>query len=294
MTWFPFALAAPALWGASNMVDARLLKREVPDALALVIITGLFGGIPAIVVAAMGAFDAVSGGAVVLAIAAGVVGLLVYFPYLRALEVASPASVILMWNLAPVFIVGIAWFALGERLLPSEYVAVVLLVASTLTAARHRGSETAWSRGLPWMVLASLLIAVEAVLQKALFEHAAFAPGLAWMSAATCGTAIVLIPLRASTRRALRGALDWRTVAVLTANEGLDVGAGAALSRATSLGPVTLVHAVGGLQPLFILVFAAITAQRSERPTARGELARHAVAIALAVAGLGLIRSLEQ
>jgi len=297
--WFPFAMVAPVLWAASNLIDEDLVRHDVRDPIVLTAITGLFSGITVTVLALLGAFVWPGWSTLALAVATGMLGLLVYIPYLHALMIAPSASVILMWNLTPVIIVGAAWATLGERLLTREYLAITLLVSSSLIAAYRRGSDGHhWSRAAPWMVLASCMYAGEAVFGKAVYERVPFAVGLAWISATSFLIAVAFLVVRARSLHVFARVFRGRTGFIVVANEGLDLVSVVARDRAVSIGPVSLVNAIGGLQPIFVVAFAALAAvlhldRHRIRRITRAQLPRILLATAAAVLGLSLIRVVE-
>lgn len=285
--WALPALLAPLLWAASNLIDERLVNETPLDAWALVLITGLFASIPTLTFL-VGWWSWPGAPTAGLAFLTGAVGVLVYFPYLRALSHEAASSVLLMWNLTPVLILVLARVGVAERLLPAQYVAIMLLVTSSLVAAYRRDTDARWSGALPWMAVASVLLASASVLEKAVFQRMDFAHGLPWISVGALMTTVAVGFTARRSRRLLQNALHGRLGAVLIANEGLDLGAAWSLGLATSLGPVSLVHAVGGVQPLFVLLLDRLTRQRG---VARGEGLRTALAAGLAVAGLALLNT---
>src|SRR5450631_2136463 len=135
MFWLVPALIAPLLWGASNLVDEHLVNRAERDPFTLSIVAGVFGSLPAIFVFMTGRWVWCGWETAGVALAGGALGIVVYVPYFLALRIASPSVVVLMWNLSPVVIVGIAHFTVGERLGTFEYLAVGLLVASSALAS---------------------------------------------------------------------------------------------------------------------------------------------------------------
>jgi drug/metabolite transporter (DMT)-like permease len=278
LLWLLFALAAPALWAVSNLIDQRLLKEEFADPLGLLVLTGLFSLVPLFVVASLGGLAWPGTASAAMALVAGSLGLLVYFPYFLALRDAPTTEVVMLWNFAPVFIVVAAWCFLGERLGPTEYVAIALLVLSTSIATGT--SRLRWRRTVPLMMMASVLLAMESVLAKAVFERVSFQNGLAWISLGAVLTALVLLLLA----RPHRWPRDRGVLWLVSANQLLDVGAAAALSFAISKGPVSVVKAVGGLQPVFVLLIGA-------RLGGRAAYVRAFVAALLAILGLALVRS---
>lgn len=287
--WIIPAIAAPLLWGASNVVDEHLVNQGQLSTGALVLITGAFASLPALFFAASGSWAWPGFLVAGIAVLAGILGLLVYAPYFEALKVGSPASVILMWNLSPALVAVLAHFAIGETLVAPQYIGMLLLVASSSLAALRLG-RTARVRGaFGWMALASVLLAVASVIEKAVFQRVSFEIGFAWISFGSLLTTIVLAIALPVARRQLASALRTRQAAMLLANEGLDLGAATCLGYATSMGPVSLVHAVGGIQPLFVLLFTMLRRRSSENHT--HDWMGTAAAVVLAFAGLWLVRA---
>ena len=262
LDWLPFALAAPALWAASNLIDASLLEENTLTPLALLVLTGAFMGLPALVVALSSGLAWPGWSVVLLAAGAGAFGILAYLPYFYALQRATPAAVLLMWNLTPVFVVLGAGLFLGEALLPRQYLALPLLLVSSAVGAYLLHGRPRLSPALPWMVVASLLLATASVLEKATFEIAEFSVGLAWISLCSFSVAVFTAGLSGDVRNTLKRRLDRGIAGAVVTNHLLDVGAFCALSAATSLGPVSLVHATGGLQPIFVLLLQARSGPR--------------------------------
>ncbi len=289
MFWLIPALIAPLLWGASNLVDEHLVNSEERDPLTLSIVAGLFGSLPAIFVIVTGRWVWCGSETAIIALAGGALGIVVYLPYYKALRIASPSVVILMWNLSPVAIVATAHFTVKEHLHTPEYLAVSLLVASSALASISPDRGRSVARAIPWMILASLILAFSSVAEKATYDRLNFWAGFGWLSlGAACATS-VLVFLSRRARSELASSFRDGTARLYLGNEILDLGAVCALNFATSIAPVSLVHAVGGMQPVFIL-FVERFLPRREGSTRR-EWLRTAVAAGLAVIGLGLLRS---
>jgi len=286
--WVVPALAAPVLWALSNLIDEHLIKNSVRDPMSLTLVTGLFASVPAVAVAVSGHWIWPGLETASLALLCGSLGLLVYYPYLTSLETESPSAVILMWNLTPVAIVGLARLFLHEHLASSEYFALALLVTSSIVAAVHLSPVGWMSRAFPWMVLASVLLAASSIIEKSIYDRLPFSAGIGWISLGAMLTTGAFWVVCVNSRRTLIRSLRSPLATLLVVNELLDLGAACALSLATSLGSVSLVHAVGGIQPIFVLLFGAV-ASRNLRRT-RGEWVRTFIAAGLAITGLRLIQ----
>jgi drug/metabolite transporter (DMT)-like permease len=287
--WIVPALLAPLLWGASNVVDEHLVNKATQNPVALLLNAGIFASLPAIFVFTTGRWVSCDWPTISLSLTGGMLGVLVYYPYFKALTLAPASAVILMWNLSPVLIAGIAHVAVHERLSIVEYVSLVLLVASSAMATVGAPGGRSARGALPWMLIASVILAVSSVLEKATYDRLSFWPGFGWLSlGAGLATTVVAI-LSPQARSHLHTTYRSKLAVLLIGNEVLDLGAVGALNLATSLAPVSLVHAVGGMQPVFILLVEWFLPRR--RGAGRAEWVRTVVATALAIIGLGLLRS---
>ena len=287
--WLAPAIAAPLLWGASNVIDDHLVNQGLRSTFALVLITGAFASLPALFFAATGRWVWPGLPVAGTAILAGVLGLLVYAPYFEALKVGSPASIILMWNLSPALVAVLAHLTIGETLRAPQYLGMLLLVASSSFAAVRLGRTQRVRGAFGWMTLASVLLALSSVMEKGVFQRVPFEVGFAWISLGSLLTTLVLAFALPDARRQLAKALRTQQAAILLLNEGLDLGASTSLEYATSVGPVSLVHAVGGIQPLFVLLFATLSIRHTEN--LKRDWLSTAVAVGLAFVGLGLVQS---
>jgi drug/metabolite transporter (DMT)-like permease len=293
MYWVWLALAAPTLWAASNLIDSSLLRETARSPAVLLAVTGAFAALPAIVMAVLGKFEWPNATVLLLAAITGVIGLLVYYPYYRALKLVSPAQAIIMWNLSPALVAIGALVLLHELLSMAQAVGVSLLIASSIATVPVAGVGGALRPAFGWMSIASLLLATQGLLEKALFEKTDLATGVAWMSLAAGLTAFALLASRRDTRRELWAAIAGRDGPRLLGNQLLDLGAALSLSVATSLGPVSIVHAIGGLQPVLVLLVgtAAAWSLRKSVSGNRPRWGRTVMASGLAMLGLALLYS---
>lgn len=262
MLWLPFALAAPALWALSNLVDGQLVREHCLDALTLAGLAAVFSGLPALFLLATANVPSLpDAGTITLAIAAAVAGLLVYLPYYAALNHSSTTAVVVLWNLSPAFVaVGAAAFFREDLSLP-EYGAIASLIASSVLATSSGARKPAGTRALLFMTIASILLAVETLALEAVYSNTSFEQGLFLVSSASLALGVTLILAHRPARRTLASAAPRKWL-ILTANQGLDAAAVVSLGRAVSLGSASMVKAVGGLQPLFVLAFAVLLRRR--------------------------------
>ncbi len=286
MLWLIFTILAAVLWSLTNLLDSDLLERRRQNPNVLTFVTGIFGSLPVLLIPLLG-IPTPSQDVVLAAILGGMIGLFVYWPYYQALERTHTANVILLWNLAPVFVVFSAWLFIGEELAAKQYVALVLLVASSfLTSYQPSASHRIPIKAAAWMFLASLTTAVEYTLLGYVFARVPILVGMTWVSmgvlTATVGIPVCVPSVRSQVMKAVASTKLRERFAI---NELLDLAANLLRQAAIRLGPVGLVSAVGGLQPLFVFLFSPFF-KTKQSPPPRLILV---VATILGIVGLGLL-----
>ncbi|MBI2410945.1 MAG: DMT family transporter [Candidatus Kerfeldbacteria bacterium] len=265
MIWLFFALLAPALWAVTNIIDDRLVNKQHSTPLTLMIITGLFGGIPCMAILLFGHAQWPGWLTLALGLASGIIGLLVYLPYFYALKFSGPASDVLMWNLTPVLVTAFALIFLGDRLSIGQYMAVVLLIISSIVAGYTKGAHRGLSKAWHLMVLAATMSAVEILLQKMVFERTGFQTGLAICSFGLLLTALCFVVFSTHGRRAFQAHMSGSVWKLMTLNELLDVGAQVSRSFAISIGPLILVKTAEGTQSIFIILLELLLFKKTEK-----------------------------
>ncbi len=286
MTWLFAALAAPAIWAFTNVLDQDLVNRRAKDPLFLVGITGLFLGIPSVIATLTGRFVMIETHGLVLAAAVAMLGLSAYALYYFALRDDDVADVIIFWNLTPVFVAILAFFIAYERLSAAQTIAIGLIVLSSFVAESAPNRKGSSRRAYVMMFAASIAVAVEVTLGKVLYDRVDFIAGFAWVSLFTLLCATVLL---CSRWHAGRKKNSWKDIGTYIVSELCDTGAGSLKAFAVSLGPVSVVQALEGIQSLFVMGFESVglVGRRTRRTFAQS--VRLVTASVLAVLGLLLI-----
>jgi len=293
MLWLLFALLAPLLWAATNLIDDDLVLHRLKKPVIILGITGLFACLPALVIILTGHFMMPSWSIILFGLVTGIVSLIAYYPYYRALETANPESVILFWNLAPVLVVLFAFLFLGEQLSLIKYVAIGLLILSAIIV---EGSHTDFKprgnmRALWWMVLGSVVTAIQYTMEKELFTRTTSANGIALICIGSFVSALIILAPKHRRQALVRAFQKNRMILVI--NHVLDMSAVVCSSLAISLGSVSIVSAIGGIQALFVLGLAWIATRiftKKQIQIAKAPpFARMAVAVTLSVIGLWVI-----
>ncbi len=216
--------------------------------------------------------------------------LLLLFTAIQKAEVSRVTSFIGAWS--PVFVLLISFLWFGEKLVWYEIMAFVLLVAGGfLMATGKRGLKL---DTITLSLVAALGFAIFYTLSKATFTELGFISGLIWIRATSFIFCLFLF-LIPSTWESLKNNRQVKARVKVAFFTGQVAAALSALliNYAISLGSVTLINAMQGLQYIFLLgLVAALSISRPE--LLQEELSGHVlyrkiVAIVLIGGGLVLI-----
>ncbi len=136
--WLFLAFSAPVLWAVSTHIDKYLVERFFKNSSVgvLLIFTALTGIVPLPFIALLqpGVF-AIAHVAMAVIAFAGVLYMSAMYFYLGALQHEEASVVSPLFQAAPLFAYGLAYFLLGERLTPIQLLGGGLIVASALTVS---------------------------------------------------------------------------------------------------------------------------------------------------------------
>ncbi len=221
-------------------------------------------------------------------------GLMVMFWALTREEVSRVAPV---WHTSPVVVAIMAVFVLGESLTAIHWIAIALVVSGA-AAVSVRVRDFGNSFGLRPIFLAILASAIIIGMGQLLLKEASEDQSV-WSLMAFRGIGLASVMsfpfLRVDTFRDLYGFMrSPRRAAAICLNDGLGPFVGNLLMLlAISNGPISLVSAVVGSRPVFVLAGAIGLSKFSkellDEDTGRSDLAIKAFATASVVAGVVLI-----
>src|SRR3990167_4030040 len=233
------AFASPILHGASNTIDSYLYNgifhRLTPLIFFSTALNLLF--LPLVFIFGWPAF--VSANIAIILFGIALIEVLYQYPYFWSLRRTDTSVVAALFSLGKVSVPLFAFFIVGERLAPLQYVGFFVLSAS-------------------------LLLSLESVLYKYVFEQ-----GVSWSSAMVWTMALeffiagvmVLTPKNLAEIVALRPKIK-QVGLPLTIMQFLSWSGSAGSAYALSLIPVSVVKGIGSTQALFVLVYALFFAKR--------------------------------
>jgi drug/metabolite transporter (DMT)-like permease len=297
--WFWLALGAQVLFGTSAHVDKHLVSKRLHGAnpAALLIFSALFGFVVLPVALALdpGAVRMPFSQAA-LVVTGGLLNITAVGLYLYAIARDEASVVAPLFQLIPVFTYGLAWAVLGETLSWRQAAGGGLVVLGAAFASVDLEARRFKALVFALMTVASLLLAVNAVVfKKVAMEESFWAPTF-WSYASLALAGVLLFSFVPPYRRRFLETLRTNRLAVVSinaANETLAVVGYLMVSYASLLAPVALVAVVGGFQPLIVfalgwfltVAFPGFGEERLERRKVHQKL----VAIGVVLGGTALL-----
>ncbi len=258
MPWILFSILSAAVWAIVNTVDKYVLTKLVRKPVVPLMILGIVGLISSFLVYLLHGFSYLSYFNIALASFAGIlyaIGVLFYF---KAVKIEEISRVIPLLYLSPLFVSILAAVFLGEIFTPIKYLGIFLLVIGAVSISSKNFIKFGFGKAFWFMVLASLVFSINAVITKYLLNFVDF-----WtiFSYIRIGAFFALIPTFCFSFKDLILAVrehGKKTVILISLNEILALFAVILITIAMTKGYITLVNALSSVQPFFVLLIAVI------------------------------------
>ena len=303
MNWLLIVIIAHVFSAAIFIVDKYLLKRGFPNPLSYAFWVGFLSFV--VLALAPFGFFIPSTNQILLSLAAGMVWLISTVIFYNALHKGEASRVVpTVGGLTPLFILGLSFIFLGERLSLRELLAfcflvsggiiLSLLVTKTETLSFWKRRKIRLTKVFIPAMGAALTSAIYLVITKSVFLNIGFINGLIWTRlGAALGASILLIS--GSCRRMIfkkgeavkAGAFGFFVLA-----RGLGAISGLLIYWAIFLGSVALVNSLQGVQYLFLLVLAFLFFRQIpqlKEQLEKGALVQKIIAIILIGIGLAIL-----
>jgi len=295
MEWLFFAALSTLFWSLNSVLSKVLIDKRFDKPLPFVILLIL---VDFVFMAVIGLIFPISHvlpySAYVIAI--GMFVVCSFWFFYHAMRQEEGSRVVSLTQTAPLMTAVLSALLLGEVLVARQYVGIVLLVASSIIVS-HKKTESGrkMSAALKYAIVFALAVALYDVATKYMLQYIDYWSFFFW---STLGMVLdvpllLLVPsVRADFRRML-SMMDRKTLAACALNESLWFLGNVCLLVAISIGFVSLVSAVGALQPLFVLVIASMlsvfTPKLLKEDIGRGHLLEKLSAALMIFVGIWLI-----
>lgn len=264
MSWLSLALLAPLLYAIINLLDDNLLRYVYRTPHAGAAISGIFGIVPAtiVVILDLGGF-AISLNLLLLSLLSGFLVVVSFFYYFKGLEKANPSVVAAILCLTPVILPFLAYFIVGERLTASAITGFIILIACGFVYTLLDTKKFTISKALAPILVAAVALDIVALTNKYVYQRLDFYTAYTYASIGMVIGGIFFLVLLKRNAKEFSVVQSYKKysrkiILLLITAEAISTLAGYLFDRALSLGQVSLVTALGNLQPFYVLFLAVL------------------------------------
>lgn len=254
MLWVLAALAENVFHGWANILDNYFMNKLIRDPIVLLIISVLvdmvllpfvfFIQTPVLPPLRLLPFFAI----------VGFTGIAYLLPYYKALQCDDTSTVTSLFALGKVVVPLLAFLIVGEVLQVKQYFGFFLIVgSSTWVSLNNDHGRLRLNKAFWLMLLCSVILSVEAVVYKYIFNNVTWATGFTWGTVSSMALMFLVFLFK----RPQLPRFNKKTSLVVLAEVLTLVGTGAGL-YAIALAPVTLVKGILATHPFIVLFYAVL------------------------------------
>ena len=258
MEWFVFALLVPAFFAMNGVLGKILIEKRFrkpfPLSMFLLLIDLIFV-VPVLIFAPV---DYVYPYSLVIIF----VGLIMVFPfwfYCKAVLIEEVSRISSLTQIIPILVAVLSALFLNEILVFRQYIGIVLIVIASMSISyRKVKSGKRLSPALKFILVYTFWVALYIIFMKYMLNYMNYWSFFFWNITGS----LMALPLFLTIPRIRKDFLkiipmiDKKTVAAGILTESLWFFGHMSSLIAASLGPISLVSAVGSIEPLFSLIYA--------------------------------------
>jgi drug/metabolite transporter (DMT)-like permease len=262
MDWLFFAILAPAITSTVNFLDKYILKGQQVDYKGMPIFAATASVILGSLVWLKEGFPVPQTWSDGVVIIAGILAFGASVLYFKVVNSVAVSKILILFQLTPIFVLGLSFIILGERLNSLQIFGFVLVILAALGLTSNKKTEDETS-GVPLsflllIIVIDLLFAIVSILLKNATETSSAANVYIFHTWGTAIGALILFslyyPARLSFLDSIQRLNRWPLVLIFL-NEGI-FNLGRLFSvEATALQSVSLVNVVGSTQVFFGILY---------------------------------------
>ncbi len=291
MLWLFLVLIAYFLNAVSTLISKWLLIKSIPEPVVFTFYIGVLNLVAILLIPFGFHFSALTD--IFTALFSGVFFGLGFYFLARALRIDQASQVApMVGGLQPIFVLLFAFWFLPERLSQGEYVGILLLILGSLVMAYEFSRRRMFTEGLKDIILSSVFFGLSYALLKLVYLQQGFISGFVWSRIGTFLLVVVLAALPGNwhkIRNNLRGTGE-KVKGIFVLAQILGAVSFLIIAYAISLGPVTIINALQGIQYAFLFLLVVILARRKpyllDEPLSKKIIVQKSLAIVLIIVGL--------
>lgn len=294
MSWLLISLVGYFLNAISTLISKWLLLKDIPQPVVFTFYAGilnLFG----LLLIPFGFFWAGTN-EVLIALASGATfGLGLYYlaKALRFDQVSQVAP--LVGGLQPIFVSLFAWWLISEKLALGQYLGIAIIISGSILIALEFNKKNFFTASVKFIFSSAIFFALSYVLLDLSYSQQGFVNGFVWSRIGMFLFVLVLAfrknnwkIIKKSYQKSLPKSKAWYLVGQVAGALSFVL-----VAYAISLGPVTIINSLQGIQYVFLFLFIVLLMRKHphllDEPWTRPIVVQKIIAIFLIVAGLALV-----
>jgi transporter family protein len=256
--WVIYPIFATMLFAILNILDKFVLSKWVKNALVPVLVAGIIELLSVFLIFLFHGFSFLSLTNIAWAFVAGIFYVVTLVSYYKAAQIEEISRVAPLYNIAPLFTLILAAIFLGEIFSPFKYLGILLLISGAIMISLRSLKIIKLNNAFWLMLLAALSIGVGNVIIKYLLSYADFWTIFGYERLGEIFALLPIIYVSFPDLFATVKKYGMKTVGLMSIGAAVNLIGLLLVTIATSVGYVTLVSALSGVQPFFVLLFAII------------------------------------
>lgn len=255
-SWFFYALIYPLAYSIGNSIDKFLLEKKVKNLYAYSVLVGAILFISALIVAYFVDLPVLNFKMLFFACLSGITFGVVCLIYYHLLTYQELSRVIGIGYLFPAFVALYSRIFLGEQLQPIKYFAIgIAILGSVILSVENDKTKLKLTHAIWIMLLNAALLGVVDTSDKYVLGFANY-----WQAYILTTIPMALVLCTPILIKQIRKSIhyEFRNISKILLVESLSITAALSFLKAASIAPITLVSAVGILQPVFVLIITLL------------------------------------
>jgi drug/metabolite transporter (DMT)-like permease len=259
MEWYVYALLAPAFWALNNVFIKYLITNKFKSYFPLIFTVISMDSVFAVIVLISGAVE-FSFPYFLFAFAVGLMPLMAFWFYSKALIQEEVSRIVTLFQLIPVFVVFLSVIFLNEILGTRRYLGIGLIVIASILISYKKAGRQSFSGVLKFMVPFGIIIAAYTVFDKTLLGYLDYWSVFFWNLLGTFTGALLLLVLPKPRMEIVKtiSAVGKKAVFTTFVGEGLYVIGAICSLIALSMVDASLASLLFGLQPFYVFFYTIV------------------------------------
>ena len=259
MEWFIYAILAPILWAAGNVIDKFLLEKHIKNPISYQILLSLFDIISLMTILIIFPISINIYG-FILGATVGIISVIAVTFYNRSLMEEEASRIVPMIYLDSIFVAILAYIFLGEILNFQKYLGIILIVMGGILISFKKIKKWHFSSTIKFILVTALLLGTTGIITKYALSFIDYSSLLAsqLIGYLIFGSLFLLSKnIRGNFLNNIKK-FSKKVFLLMLINSIIALMASLFFLSATSISAVSLVYAIISIQPFFIFLYMLI------------------------------------